>query len=88
MNRGTRSLWSAFALIAVLLALVALPAVASATPTDDVYGGTLGQVESNTQAKSDKSGLPFTGLDVGIVVLAGGFLVGTGLVIRRASRGS
>ena len=39
-------------------------------------------------AKSDKSGLPFTGLDVGIVVLAGGFLVGTGLVIRRASRGS
>jgi hypothetical protein len=86
--RGMRSLWSVLATAAVLLAFVALPAIASAEPTDDVYGGTLGQVESSTQAKPNDNGLPFTGLDVGIVVLGGAFLIGTGLVIRRASRGA
>jgi hypothetical protein len=74
-------------LLAILAAaLLALPAGAVAqTPTDDVYS----HAESRQQtapADAKSAGLAFTGLDVGFVVLAGAFLVGTGLLIRRASR--
>ncbi|MBV9212114.1 MAG: hypothetical protein JOZ25_00520 [Actinobacteria bacterium] len=80
------SLRAGLAALCVIAALLAAPVAALASPTDDIYGGTLGNVQSTTQRHDPNRGLPFTGLDVGIVVLAGAFLVGTGLAVRRASR--
>jgi hypothetical protein len=77
------------AVIATLVSFCAVPAAAFASPTDDIYGGVAGRVESNqtgSTADPKGQGLPFTGLSVGIVVVAGACLIGTGLVVRRASR--
>ena len=68
--------------------LLAIPAAAlAATPTDDVYD----PVDARTQAAASSSahtssGLPFTGLDIAIVVIAGLAILATGLLIRRATR--
>jgi hypothetical protein len=41
---------------------------------------------ADTSATTDTSGsLPFTGLDLGIILLVGITLVGTGLIVRRAA---
>jgi hypothetical protein len=40
-----------------------------------------------TQAKDEGGGLPFTGLDVGLVALAGLALVGVGVALRRLQAG-
>ena len=37
-------------------------------------------------SKGSQGSLPFTGLDLGVVLLLGVTLVGTGLVVRRVSR--
>ena len=64
--------------VVVVSLLLVLPAAANAaTPTDDIYDPT-------DKQQQESSGLPFTGLDVGIVVLAGAFVLGTGLAVRRA----
>ncbi len=42
---------------------------------------------SNTTTGTSSSSLPFTGLDLGLLVVGGAALLGTGLVVRRASRG-
>jgi hypothetical protein len=84
-------------LLAILTAaLLALPAAALAeTPTDDVYShaDSRDKVSSSVSSSSassttdpGSSGLAFTGLDVGLVVLAGAGILGTGLAIRRATR--
>jgi hypothetical protein len=78
-------------LLAILTAaLLALPAVAFAeTPTDDLYkhADSREQISTTTTTAEPKSsGLAFTGLDVGLVVLAGAAILGTGLALRRASR--
>lgn len=39
-------------------------------------------------AQQSEGSLPFTGLDLGIVALMGGALLGTGLVLRRTTRRS
>jgi hypothetical protein len=39
------------------------------------------------ETQSEEGGLPFTGLDVGLVALAGIVLVGAGLGIRRLQQG-
>ena len=41
---------------------------------------------STTQATTTSAQLPFTGLNVDLLVLAGGTLLGAGLVVRRLSR--
>jgi hypothetical protein len=71
-------------LVAVIITLIvlALPqaAGAQATPTDDVYR------KNTVQQQGSDPGLPLTGLDLAIVVLAGATLIGTGVAVRRASR--
>ena len=42
---------------------------------------------SNTTASTSSGSLPFTGLDVGLLVVGGAALLGTGMFVRRASRG-
>jgi hypothetical protein len=81
----------------VSLALVALPSAAfAASSTCQSYNAQLCQVASNTASRttatsptstSTASTLPFTGLDVGLLVAGGGVLLGAGLVVRRFSRG-
>jgi hypothetical protein len=81
---------SAFiAIVAVLASFFVVPAAALATPTDDIYGGVAGRIQSTgSSGDPNDQGLPFTGLSVGIVVVAGACLIGTGLIVRRASRDS
>jgi hypothetical protein len=65
----------------ILTALIlAVPASALATPTNDMYD----PVDARKQQAS--SGLAFTGLDIWLVVLAGIVILVTGLAIRRAAR--
>ncbi len=42
---------------------------------------------SATTAGTNSSSLPFTGLDLGLLVVGGAVLLGAGMVVRRASRG-
>ena len=89
-------------LLAVLAASFVLAlggtALAQTSPTDDAYGGVLGnQVTSDdggggaaapvtdTQAADDGS-LPFTGFEIAFVVLAGIGLVSLGFALRRGVR--
>jgi hypothetical protein len=76
----------------ILVLALAFPALsfAQTTPGDDVYdpADKRSQVEvsaSGGGGGGDGGGLPFTGLEVGLVALAGAAVLGTGLVIRRAS---
>ena len=89
--------------IFVVCALLALAPLARAqSPTLQGYGedrGLVQQVQHASSspgpprphvAKASSSGakLPFTGLDLAIVVALGGVLAGTGLVLRRSARSS
>ena len=67
-------------------------ALAQTSPTQDAYGGVLGnEAEGNvtgevaTQANENGS-LPFTGFETGLVALAGIGLVGLGFAMRRGTR--
>jgi hypothetical protein len=86
------------AVVAVALA-AAVPAYGSSVT--DTYsghsGGVLGAVNNNsggggnapTQVRAANTGsgsLPFTGLDIGLLALGGGALVGVGVGLRRLAR--
>ncbi len=80
-----------------LFAIAVLPSAAfAANSTCQSYNAQLCNVASNTTSRttgtsptstSTASTLPFTGLDVGLLVAGGGALLGAGLVVRRFSRG-
>lgn len=88
--------------IVILMASIALliapsAALADGGSTCKSYDQQLCQVANNSTTKttgvgattattSAASTLPFTGLDVGLLVAGGGLLLGTGLVVRRLSR--
>lgn len=84
---------SAFLVVAVMSLAMTGSAFAQSA-TEDAYGGIAGTQqygggETVLAADSSSSGsLPFTGLDVGLIALAGVALAGTGLVVRRVSRPS
>jgi hypothetical protein len=80
-------------------------ALAQDNPTEDAYGGVLGEEVSNqddtgspaqesTPAESQATpvattdSLPFTGLELGLVALAGIGLVALGIAMRRGTRRS
>ncbi len=78
-------------------------ALAQSNPTQDAYGGSAGQqVEqvggnpssTNPAPTSAASGsatvgvLPFTGMQLLLIAIAGSALIGTGLVLRRSARRS
>jgi Zn-dependent protease with chaperone function len=66
---------------AVLLLASAQPAKAAGNASDDQYGAVLGQ-ESGGQGGS----LPFTGLDLVVVLAAGTGLIAAGIAVRRIAR--
>jgi len=68
-----------------ILALAAGPAFAQ---TEDAYNGLAGaqQGGGGNEAAADTGGsLPFTGLELGLVAIAGAGLLGVGYAVRRAS---
>jgi hypothetical protein len=83
------------ALIACLGALALGTGIAQASSTSCSYG--LCKVSNNTQSRSpsstgtttvsaaSESSLPFTGLDVGLLLVGGAGLLGAGVVVRRLS---
>ena len=66
------------ALVVCLALLVAAPAAFAQSATQDAY------CDGCTAVK--KSSIPFTGLDVALVVAAGGALLAAGFGVRRLSR--
>jgi hypothetical protein len=82
------------AMLIVSLALLVGPSAALAqSSTCQSYNAQICNVASNTNSRTtatsptSESTLPFTGLDVGLLVAGGGTLLGAGLVVRRLSRG-
>jgi hypothetical protein len=86
--------------LALCMALfVAAPAYGQTTSAQDGYSQPAGSVQqqlgssgnddhstTTEPAKDDSGQLPFTGLDIALVVGAGGVLLAMGLGIRRLSR--
>jgi hypothetical protein len=85
------------AMLVVSAALLVGPSAAFASSsTCQSYNAQICNVASNTNSRTtatsptattSASTLPFTGLDVGLLVAGGGTLLGAGLVVRRLSRG-
>jgi hypothetical protein len=92
MSRKTK-IWVAGAICA--LALGVAPAAWAQSAAEQGYdeSGVLGSVDqggggpTSVNSASEGSGsLPFTGLDLGILIALGGTAAGAGYVIRRAAR--
>ena len=85
MRKITRVLVCAIA----VLALAAGPAYAQ-TATEDAYNGLAGAQQGGgdgpVATTGDTGSLPFTGLELSLVALAGAGLLGAGFAVRRASR--
>src|SRR3954463_9346983 len=98
-----RTRMTIIALALVVALATAAPAIAQNTPQQDAYGGVIAEVVTPSKpkpqqqsaaqqapvaaAQPQQSALPFTGLQVTLVLLAGAALLGTGLVLRRATGG-
>jgi hypothetical protein len=72
----------------VVLGLLAVPASSVASSTCQAYNPeTCGPTQiTRTTTPTSTSQLPFTGLDVVLLVVGGGTLLGAGFVVRRLSR--
>ena len=79
-------------LLVVVLCGLAI-ALASSTlafaqgPTQSAYSGA-GASQISQIGSSSNDALPFTGMDLGLITAVAVVLVGTGLVLRRVSKGS
>jgi hypothetical protein len=74
------------ALVAGIALMLPGVALAEGGSTCQSYNPQLCSVSSNTAQRTTASTLPFTGLDVVLLAVGGGALLGAGLVIRRLSR--
>ena len=95
MEKGVTMRMSRLAVLAVAFVLMlGGTALAQESPTQDAYGGVLGnEVENSADTQAvvnekgaDNGSLPFTGFEVGIVALAGIGLVALGFAMRRGTR--
>jgi hypothetical protein len=92
---------SLFGVLATVFVLaLAGTAMGQTSPTQDAYGGVLGNETQNTNGGSGSApaaqelgtttntgdSLPFTGFEAGLVALFGAGLVALGFVMRRTSR--
>jgi hypothetical protein len=69
--------------LASLLLGPATAAYASGGTSVGGYGGTEGVVQSQVAGATASGGLPFTGMNLGLIVAAGVLLIVIGLLLRR-----
>lgn len=89
-NRGI-----AFLVCACMVLVAAAPAAFAQSATEDAYEGLAAQEDvggsgsgaAGDSDSGDDGSLPFTGLGLSVIVLAGVALVGGGFAVRRVSRG-
>jgi hypothetical protein len=75
------------AVLVVALFVVAAPAYAQqVNPTQEAYSITAASVQEQVTSGGEEDSLPFTGMELGIVLIAGVALLGTGLAVRRLGR--
>jgi hypothetical protein len=79
------------ALVLTIALLVPATALASGSSTCQAYNKQTCNVVPTTQTTgptgaTHSDSLPFTGLDVGLLLIGGGTLIGTGLVVRALTR--
>lgn len=75
-------------LIGSLFALGVVPAAfASDDPTGGVYGGSAGNVQQDlaSGALGNDGTLPFTGMNLVLIAIAGVALIATGILLKRRS---
>jgi hypothetical protein len=74
--------------VAATVALVAVPAAVAAIPAEKGYGGG-GQIQGELGQGALNAGgnLPFTGLDLALLVIGGLMLLLVGITLRHGSRG-
>jgi hypothetical protein len=92
MSRKTK-IWVAGAICSLALGVAPAAWAQSASETGYDESGVLGSVDQGgggptavNSASESGGSLPFTGLDLGILVALGGTAAGAGYVIRRAAR--
>jgi hypothetical protein len=87
-SRRTKGFMKRIATLVGVVGLLALaaPGAASASSTCQAYSPQLCTSVGNTTASNGSGTLPFTGLDVVLLVAGGGTLLGAGFVVRRLSR--
>jgi hypothetical protein len=93
LNRQDRTMKRFATVVAVLALLAPAPALAASSTCqaynpqlcNNVSGGEGAEGGVSTHPTSSGS-LPFTGLDLVLLVVGGGTLVGAGVVVRRLSR--
>lgn len=66
-----------------LLTLVAAPAALAGSPDDSVYGGVAGNIQGDVAGAQPAGNLPFTGLNLALIVIGGVALVAIGVLLRR-----
>ena len=97
MEKGTKMRINLLAVLAVAFVLaLGGSAFAQTSPTQDAYGGVLGneaeegdvagEVATQTTGGNGNGSLPFTGSETILVALAGIGLVGLGFAMRRGTR--
>ena len=72
--------------VVVLALIVPAAAMASSSTCQGYDQQTCGPVTTSTGTTTSASTLPFTGLDVALLVAGGGTLLAAGFVVRRLSR--
>ena len=91
-NDGSEELMKPIAALVLTIALmVPATALAKSSSTCQAYSRQTCNVLSTTQhsaatAATNSGSLPFTGLDVVLLLIGGGTLIGTGLLVRALAR--
>jgi hypothetical protein len=72
--------------VGATLVFAAVAFAAGVGTSVSAYGGEAGRAQASVAGAVNGSSLPFTGVNLGLIVLAGLVLVAAGLLLRRRAR--